>query len=109
MALNLVPTHWIASYSSDGTNITIPIASLSSDSQSALSSAEAHTSTGDIRKIAFEFCKLIASVYAAEATADQPQKMIVSQSTSLDTSGKRIRTVNFTFTESIATADIASE
>ena len=46
MAVSVIPTDYIPSYSSDGTNITIPIASLS-----GLTTGHANTTTGDIRYI----------------------------------------------------------
>jgi hypothetical protein len=104
MALNLVPTHWIPSYSSDGTNMTLPLASFDN-----LTSGEAHTSTGDIRKIAYEILKKLHAVYAAEATEDQPQKMVINKSQNLDSSGNIVQTFSVTFIATPASVDVASE
>ena len=106
MAFSQVPTDWIASYSSDGTNLTIPRASLPE-----LSSAEAHTSTGDIRDIVFSFVERIYQVYITSAAADRPAKMALIRSTQTnETTGKVTGqyTINFTMDEaagSLTTSD----
>lgn len=104
MAFNPSNSNWIASYSSDGTNITIPIASIP-----LLSSAEAHTTTGDIRKFLLALCHMLAAKYVSEG-ANIPTKMIIQSSASLQTDGVTvIRTYSFQFTNTIASDEVATE
>jgi len=68
---------WISGYSSDGTDLTIPIASFPE-----LSTAEAHTSTGDFANFLYAFMEQIFSVWATIPNAARPQKMFISKSLS---------------------------
>lgn len=99
MAYDPAPTSLFDSYSSNGTNITIPIASLPT-----LSAGEAHTSTGDKRVVARALCeRLYAAIHGLD-TADKPVRFRVAKSSSLGSDGN-IRQV-FTFTFDTAPADI---
>ena len=106
MAFNPSNSAWIPSYSSDGTNITIPIASIPN-----LTSAEAHTTTGDVRKLLFHLCAFLAATYATNSGAgNAPGKMTITASASLATDGVTVvRSFFFTFTNTISSDDVASE
>lgn len=73
MSFVKAPTSLFPGYTSDGTNITIPIAALQ-----GLTAAEAHTSTGDWRQIVLAFLSSLYSHYAGLATADKPQALVVN-------------------------------
>ena len=62
MAKDKAPSSWITNYSSDGTNITIPIASLP-----GMTAAYAHATTGDIRLIVQGFLNAIDAKHASTA------------------------------------------
>lgn len=62
-------TEWIPNYSSDGTNMTIPIASLPKLVGRA---AVVHTTTGDIAELLFALLHQIQSVMASIPAAEQP-------------------------------------
>lgn len=68
MAFNKAPTAIFAGYSSDGTDITIPIADIT-----GLTAAEAHATTGDWRNIFLSLCYTVLSYYDSLADADKPQ------------------------------------
>ena len=51
MAWDPLPPTWMASWSEDGTNITVPIATFTK-----MTAAEADASSGDIRKVLFAMC-----------------------------------------------------
>lgn len=74
MAINTVPSVWIPSWSEDGTNITVPIASFP-----LLTAAEADGATGDIRKIALAFLEQLYDSYSGTAIADRPGKMVITR------------------------------
>lgn len=80
MAFSPVPTDWIANWSEDGTNITVPIASFPE-----LTAAEADAATGDIRKIVWAILEKLYQAYNAKATADRPTKWTVTKSSSVNT------------------------
>jgi hypothetical protein len=106
MAFNPSNSHWISGYTSDGTNITIPIASIAN-----LTSAEAHTTTGDIRKLLFHLCAQLAAQFATESGAgNAPGKMVIQASSSLAADGVTVvRSYFFQFTNTIASDDVANE
>ena len=79
MAQNLSPSHWLPSYSADSSAITIPLASLP-----GLSAAEAHATTGDIRKVARALMAALYGAWMGEETDDRPSRMRLSRSTSVD-------------------------
>lgn len=68
MAFNAAPTEVWAGYSSDGVNITIPIANLT-----GLTVAEANATTGDWREIMLAFISTVHTHYVGLADADKPQ------------------------------------
>ncbi len=103
MAFNPAPTAWIPSYTSDGTNLTIPRASLP-----GLTTAEAHTSTGDIRSIALSLIDRLFQVYNASATADRPARMTLRRSTT-ESGGTVRRAYTVEFQLDSAVADVAAE
>lgn len=76
MAFDKTPTTTIPSYSSDGTNMTIPIASIT-----GLTTAEAHTTTGDIRAIILRLMTHFNTTFAALSAPDQPTKLVVNKRT----------------------------
>lgn len=78
MSYSKVPTDTFPGYSSDGTNITIPLAALP-----GLTSAEAHTSTGDARKIVKAILDKALAVQNAAEAADQSARMVLSKAPSL--------------------------
>jgi hypothetical protein len=79
MAFTKTPTTWLAGWSENGTDITLPIASLPQ-----LTAAEADGTTGDIRKILFALCDALANAWNALAEADRPAKMAIARSTSVN-------------------------
>ena len=103
MALDKTPTAWIPGYSSNGTTISLPIASFPE-----LTAAEAHTSTGDIRKILFAVIAKLHQDAAALAAADKPQRMAIARST-MEISGVPVRTYTIKFTLADAGMEVAAE
>ena len=67
MAFNKAPTALFAGYSSDGTNITIPLANIP-----GLTAAEADATTVDWRSIFLSMCNTVLTHYDALALADRP-------------------------------------
>jgi hypothetical protein len=109
MAFVKAPTSLWPSYTSDGTNITIPIAALA-----GLTSAEAHTTTGDWRSIMLAICSTAYRHYSELAIADRPTafqatapSIVAITSGSLDGTFKT--TYPFVFHNSYCTPDVADE
>lgn len=76
MAFVKAPTEMWPGYTSDGTNITIPIAALD-----GLTAAEAHTTTGDLRSIMLAICSTAYRHYSELATAERPVMFTASMPT----------------------------
>lgn len=109
MAFNKAPTELFAGYSSDGTNITIPIASIS-----GLTAAEADTTTGDWRSIFLSLCATAFTHYDGLADEDRPTALIASPPTqypvtSGDLEGTFRQTYSFVFYNTFAMPDVADE
>lgn len=101
MAFVKTPTTWLTGYTSDGTDITIPIASLAS-----LEAAEANATTGDVRAILFGILKTVANANAALATADKSNRFTIASSANQGTStvsGVTVPVLNHTFSVNFQT------
>jgi len=104
MAFDLSPNQWIANFSEDGTDITIPLASLT-----GLTAAEADGEDGDIRKVLFAILNDVYTVWAATAAADLPEGMKIYKQTG-NAGGDNIkRTFVFEFHTVPGSEDVASE
>ena len=85
-------TTWIANYTSDGTDMTLPIAAFAE-----IDSADAHTSTGDIRHFIFGLCEQFADQWYSHDSGTNPTKMTINRSSSQNSSNVITRTYTFTF------------
>jgi len=102
MAINLAPSAWIASWSEDATNITIPLASLPETD-----ATEADGSTGNISKVMLALNEELYQAYIALASADRPTKMVITRNTSVnDTTGVITRTYAYSFQTEAAVGGI---
>lgn len=109
MAFNPAPTSIWPSYTSDGTNITIPIAALD-----GLTAAQANATTGDWRAIAVSFADTLQRHYFELADADKPTALIVMTPfpqavTSGDFAGTYRTQYQMTCYGTVATPTIADE
>ena len=105
MAYSAVPTVYIASYSSDGTDMTLPIATFDE-----LTSAEAHTTTGDMRKIMYAICVELYTNVQALAAADRPTKWLLTKHSSTnDATGVVTVTYTHQFLTTVGTQEVTSE
>jgi len=80
MAFDETPTTWLANWSEDGTNITVPIATFPE-----LTAAEADASTGDIRKIVFAIIEKLYQTWIGTAAADRPTKWTMAKTATVST------------------------
>jgi hypothetical protein len=105
MAFSPVPTNFFASWSENGTTISVPIASFPE-----MTAAEADGATGDIRKILYAICERCWSVWNALATADKPTKMTIGKSSNTNVlTGKITHQYTFTFINSVSAQDVDAE
>lgn len=109
MAFNKAPTAMWSGYSSDGTNITIPIAALP-----GLTSDEANASTGDWRNIVLALVSKAYDYYASLPAADRPAAFVPAPPTTYPVSSGDLegtfRTVyQLTFYCDYATPNVADE
>lgn len=74
------PTNWISGYSSDGTNMVIPIASLS-----YLSAGQCNATTGDVRQIVFAIQETIYQKWITIPTTNQSGRVTVSRASTVYT------------------------
>lgn len=101
----IVPTQILPNYESDGTNITIPLATLS-----GLTAAEANPATGDGRKVAFELVKAMHTNLQGLADAAKPAQFLTSESTPTGQGPNEVRKAyTFTFDVNISAVDVAEE
>jgi hypothetical protein len=104
MAFTVTPSTWLAGWTEDGTNITLPIANLPE-----LTAAEADASSGDIRKIIYALCEKFHAVNAAIETANKSTKMTISRSVSYGTDDIITKQYTFTFKVAATAADVVAE
>lgn len=110
MAFNPLPQTWFTGLTSGTTthlttDLVIPIATFPE-----LTAAEINVTTGDVRKFLYAICEKAWSVWNALLTADRPNKMTLTKSSSVDaTTGIVTNVYTFTFKNSITAQDVASE
>jgi hypothetical protein len=104
MAWSAVPTAYMANWSEDGTDITVPIASFSE-----LTAAEADAVTGDIRKIIFAFMQQWYTVWNGLATGDKSTKMTMQKNDTLLSNGNINRQFIVTFQIQPLTIEVPAE
>ena len=109
MAFVKAPTSLWPSYTSDGTNITIPIAALD-----GLTAAEADTTTGDWRSIMLSVSSTAYRHYSELATANKPTMFTalmptVTPISSGTLAGTFKTTYSFIFNNEYCTPDVADE
>ena len=92
MAWSAVPTDYMADWSSDETDITLPIASLPE-----LTAAEADPVSGDIRDIMYAFINQWYAVWNALPTADRSNKLTLNKTMSGTSTGLIQHQYIFTF------------
>lgn len=105
MAFNPLPQTWFTGLTDDGTDLTIPIASIPE-----LTAAEIDSATGDIRKMLYAIAELAWTKWSALPTVDRPTKMTLSKSASVNaTTGLVTNTYTFTFVNAIVGQDVSAE
>jgi hypothetical protein len=95
MAFSSVPTLVFgASYSENGTNMTIPLSAFEQ-----LTAAEADAATGDSRKMIYAMVEKFYSHYVGLAAANRPARMVVTKSSGgLNASNQIAVNYGFNFT-----------
>lgn len=88
MAFDKTPSTWLAGWSENGTDITVPIATFPE-----MTAAEADASTGDIRKIMFALIDKLYQTYRATAEANRPGKVSITRTSFPPDSGGVVRHV----------------
>jgi hypothetical protein len=105
MAFDKTPTTWIANWSEDGTNLSVPIASFPE-----LTAAEADGATGDIRKILFALLEKMWAAWNAKAAGDRPGRMVLSKSSNVNAATGQLTTVyQVSFTVDVTAQEVAAE
>ncbi len=104
MAFDATPTTHISGLSEDGTDLTIPLASIAE-----LTAAEADASSGDIRQITHGLAEMLFKVYDDMAEADLPTKVSATRTDrSIDASTLE-RTISFTFELGVTAGNVVAE
>lgn len=105
MAFNPAPSNWFDSWSEDGTNITVPIATFP-----RLTAAEADGTTGDIRKVLFAILDKLYSEWTERLAADRPTRMTVARTKSYnDASGTVTEVHTITLVNTITDEEVKAE
>lgn len=107
MAFDKKPSTWIANWSEDGTNITIPIATFSE-----LTAAEADATTGDIRHVLFAILEELWDTWDGTAAADRPGKLTLTKTASVDVSSgvtRNVYTYKFVIDTTVSAQEVQAE
>jgi hypothetical protein len=104
MAFTATPSTWLAGWTEDGTNITLPIANLPE-----LTVAEADATTGDIRKIIYAFCEKFHAVNSLIETANKSTRMAITRNVAYGTDDVITKQYTFTFKVTATAADVMAE
>lgn len=101
-----LPPAWFTGWTSDGTDITLPISSM----PELVATEAAATVTGDIRKVMYAILENMWVKWNAVAIADRPTKMVLTKSSSVDAATGIITTAyTYTFKNTITAQDVANE
>jgi len=93
MAFDPQPDEWLANWSEDGVDISVPLATFPE-----LTAAEADGTSGDIRKIVWAIAHELWQVWLGTPAVDRPGKMTFRRNTVVDgDTGNWIETYDFTF------------
>ena len=115
MAFNATPSGWLGSgytLSGSGTTaaINFGISGNTNETLPQLTTAEANASTGDIRKIYYGIVEQLYQAYIGKATADRPNRMVLTRSSSVDsTTGLITSTYSIQFVLAATGLDVTSE
>jgi hypothetical protein len=105
MAVNILPTTIFADWAEDGTDITLPIASLPE-----LTDAEADAVTGDSRAVMFALVDQMESAFNDIIEADRPTKMSITKNADIAVGGGEVvRNYTFSFYLTPATVEVSDE
>ena len=77
-AFDASPTNWIAGYTSDGTNMVIPIASLP-----YLDAGQCSAATGDVRQIVFAMQEAVYQKWLTIPATNRSRRVSVNRSSSV--------------------------
>jgi len=115
MAFNATPSGWLGSgytLSGSGTTaaINFGISGNTNETLPQITTAEANASTGDIRKIYYGIVEQLYQAYIGKATADRPNRMVLTRSSSVDsTTGLITSTYSIQFVLAATGLDVTSE
>jgi predicted 3-demethylubiquinone-9 3-methyltransferase (glyoxalase superfamily) len=112
MAFDAKPSTWLgAGYSVASNAITMNTNDAAENKTlTELTDAEAHATTGDIRKVIFALQEKLFAAYNATATADRPTKMTIQKSTSVNTATGVVTNVYTTVIYTgVLTQEVAAE
>ena len=103
MAFNPAPNALFPSWAEDGTNITVPLASITD-----LTAVEADGTTGDWRAVMLRILDHVWDYQQGLATADKPTKVTISR-TRRESGANIINEYRFNFSTDIDANSMASE
>ena len=104
MAFDATPTEVIASWSENGTAVTFNIADVTQ-----LDAAEADATTGDSRRILFALLEQWMDWYEGLATADKPEKLVMTKSVNRQTDGTFRYTYNIICYTDVSGVEVQDE
>lgn len=105
MAFDPAPTNLFAGMSEDGTDLTIPIASIPE-----LTAAEADAVTGDLRKLIYALGEQMFAWYNGLAAADRPTKVSIGKSIQSNTAaGTQVVTYSLRCTTAVSGTEVVAE
>jgi hypothetical protein len=117
MAFNATPSGWLGSgYTVSGSGTTAAINfgisgnTAVGEALPEITAIEANATTGDIRKIYYGIIEKLYLSYSGKATADRPNRMTISKSSSVDsTTGLITTNYNIQFVLAATGLDVTAE
>lgn len=105
MAFDPKPSTWIDSWSENGTDITVPIASFAE-----MTAAEADATTGDIRKVLYAICEHLYQEWNTTLAGDRPSKMTIGRTSTVNEANDEItRRYTLTFVTTSTATEVVGE
>lgn len=111
MAFDPAPSTWLGAGYSLGTNqAKFTTADGGTPAATELTDAEAHATTGDVRKVFYALCAMMYSAWLAITSANRPTQMTLQRQTvTNDTTGETTVVFSFSFVTEVSAQEVADE
>lgn len=110
MAFDPAPSTWITGWSTTNADADITIAGFNAGAFPELTSAEAHATTGDIRKVLYALCEGFYQQWNTTTSTDRPAKYTITRTSTVNELTDEItKRYTLTFVTASSGADVVTE